>query len=136
MDKHTRPYLCVDPECQSSRGFAHPANLLCHQREVHGQHGANACPHQDCEWSAWGFSRKEDMIEHYRTVHRLLGGDVEKSEPKVQGDDELKGRSECLKKPDLRQIQMVGDFSEPASAKKRLEPGEQEKELEEGQKER
>lgn len=75
MDKHTRPYICEEPGCENLRGFTYLGGLLRHQREVHRRHGgpraACFCPHQDCKRSTGvGFSRKENLAEHLRRVHR------------------------------------------------------------------
>ncbi|KAL8697124.1 MAG: hypothetical protein Q9201_007301 [Fulgogasparrea decipioides] len=75
MDKHTRPYICNLPGCEKNRGFTYSGGLSRHQREVHRQHGGPTacykCPHQDCKRSTGsGFSRKENLQEHLRRVHR------------------------------------------------------------------
>ena len=78
MDKHTRPYICEEPGCENIRGFTYSGGLLRHQREVHRQHGGPRascmCPHKDCKRSTGvGFSRKENLHEHLRRVHRDVG---------------------------------------------------------------
>ena len=78
MDKHTRPYVCEERGCEKILGFTYSGGLLRHQREVHRQHGGPKascmCPHQDCKRSTGtGFSRKENLIEHLRRVHRGVG---------------------------------------------------------------
>ena len=75
MDKHTRPYVCNLPGCEKIRGFTYSGGLSRHQREVHRQHGGPTtsymCPHSDCKRSTGsGFSRKENLQEHLRRVHR------------------------------------------------------------------
>ena len=75
MDKHNRPYVCEEPECDNLRGFTYSGGLLRHQREVHRQHGgpkANLmCPYKDCKRSTGvGFSRKENLNEHLRRLHQ------------------------------------------------------------------
>ena len=79
MDKHTRPYICEEPGCEKIQGFTYSGGLLRHQREVHRQHGGPKascmCPFSDCKRSTGvGFSRKENLSEHLRRVHRG-GGD-------------------------------------------------------------
>ena len=74
MDKHTRPYTCEEEGCES-RGFTYSGGLHRHQREVHNQHGGPKarcmCPYQDCKRSTGqGFSRRENLQEHIRRVHR------------------------------------------------------------------
>ena len=78
MDKHTRPYVCLEPGCEKIQGFTYSGGLLRHQREVHKQHGGpktpRMCPHRDCKRSTGaGFSRKENLQEHLRRVHRGVG---------------------------------------------------------------
>lgn len=75
MDKHTRPYVCNLPGCEKVRGFTYSGGLSRHQREVHRQNGgpkaSYMCPHSDCKRSTGsGFSRKENLQEHLRRVHR------------------------------------------------------------------
>ncbi|KAL8995857.1 MAG: hypothetical protein Q9169_004509 [Polycauliona sp. 2 TL-2023] len=75
MDKHTRPYVCNLPGCEKIRGFTYSGGLSRHQREVHRQNGgpkaSYMCPHSDCKRSTGsGFSRKENLQEHLRRVHR------------------------------------------------------------------
>ena len=77
MDKHTRPYICNLPGCEKIRGFTYSGGLARHQREVHRQHGgpkaSYMCPHQDCKRSTGsGFSRRENLQEHLRRVHRQV----------------------------------------------------------------
>ena len=74
MDKHTRPYTCEEEGCEN-RGFTYSGGLHRHQREVHNQHGGPKarcmCPYQDCKRSTGqGFSRRENLLEHIRRVHR------------------------------------------------------------------
>ena len=75
MDKHTRPYICREPGCEKIRGFTYSGGLLRHEREVHRQHGGpkapRFCPFPNCKRSTGqGFSRKENLNEHLRRVHR------------------------------------------------------------------
>ncbi|KAL8770623.1 MAG: hypothetical protein Q9209_003691 [Squamulea sp. 1 TL-2023] len=75
MDKHTRPYVCNLQGCEKVRGFTYSGGLSRHQREVHRQNGgpkaSYMCPHTDCKRSTGsGFSRKENLQEHLRRVHR------------------------------------------------------------------
>ena len=75
MDRHTRPYTCEEPGCENIRGFTYSGGLHRHQREVHRHHGGPKakcmCPHQDCKRSTGlGFSRRENLLEHLRRVHR------------------------------------------------------------------
>lgn len=74
MDKHDRPYKCMEPGCDKVQGFTYSGGLLRHQREVHKKN-ANAkkplmCPYADCNRSAGhGFTRQENLKEHLRRRH-------------------------------------------------------------------
>lgn len=86
MDKHNRPYVCDEAGCEKIQGFTYSGGLLRHQREVHRQHGGPKascmCPHRDCKRSTGtGFSRKENLSEHLRRVHRGVGD--ERDPPQV-----------------------------------------------------
>ncbi|KAF2137455.1 uncharacterized protein K452DRAFT_100956 [Aplosporella prunicola CBS 121167] len=75
MDKHDRPYVCRHKGCEKLQGFTYSGGLLRHEREVHKMHGGTKkalfCPHQDCKRSMGaGFTRKENLAEHIRRVHR------------------------------------------------------------------
>ena len=85
MDKHERPFVCHEPECDNIRGFTYSGGLLRHQREVHRQHGGPKascmCPYPDCKRHVGvGFSRKENLAEHLRRVHRDAGTDQAQQE--------------------------------------------------------
>lgn len=74
MDKHDRPYKCMEPGCDKVQGFTYSGGLLRHQREVHKKN-ANAkkplmCPYADCNRSTGnGFTRQENLKEHLRRRH-------------------------------------------------------------------
>jgi hypothetical protein len=72
MDKHERPYKCTHPNCEKLQGFTYGGGLARHQREVHGPESkAIFCPYQDCKRSTGqGFTRRENLHEHLRRVHR------------------------------------------------------------------
>ena len=70
--------MCREPGCEKIRGFTYSGGLLRHQREVHRHHGGprapRFCPHRDCKRSSGqGFSRRENLNEHLRRVHRGAG---------------------------------------------------------------
>jgi len=75
MDKHDRPYKCNVKGCEKLQGFTYSGGLLRHEREVHKLHGGTRkslfCPFNDCKRSSGsGFTRKENLAEHIRRVHR------------------------------------------------------------------
>lgn len=74
MDKHDRPYKCLDPECEKMQGFTYSGGLLRHQREVHKMHSKGKklmCPYPGCNRSSGkGFTRQENLKEHLRRLHR------------------------------------------------------------------
>jgi hypothetical protein len=75
MDKHERPYKCEAPGCEKLQGFTYSGGLLRHQREVHKMHGGTKeplhCPFENCKRAGGqGFTRKENLQEHIRRVHR------------------------------------------------------------------
>lgn len=75
MDKHDRPYKCTVKGCEKLQGFTYSGGLLRHEREVHKMHGGTKkslfCPFTDCKRSSGaGFTRKENLAEHVRRVHR------------------------------------------------------------------
>jgi hypothetical protein len=75
MDKHDRPYKCNVKGCEKLQGFTYSGGLLRHEREVHKMHGGTKkslfCPFNDCKRSSGaGFTRKENLAEHIRRVHR------------------------------------------------------------------
>lgn len=75
MDKHERPYKCQQAGCEKLQGFTYSGGLLRHQREVHKMHGGTKkalyCPEPNCKRnSGSGFTRKENLSEHIRRVHR------------------------------------------------------------------
>ncbi|KAK8209664.1 hypothetical protein IWZ01DRAFT_542454 [Phyllosticta capitalensis] len=93
MDKHDRPYVCRHKGCEKLQGFTYSGGLLRHEREVHKMHGGTKkalfCPHQDCKRSmGTGFTRKENLAEHIRRVHRHASGDVADPAPAVMAAHE------------------------------------------------
>lgn len=98
MDKHERPYVCEEPECENIRGFTYSGGLLRHQREVHRQHGGPKascmCPYPDCKRHVGvGFSRKENLAEHLRRVHRDAGADPTHNEASEGAQNTTSGAS-------------------------------------------
>jgi hypothetical protein len=90
MDKHERPYKCQSKDCEKLRGFTYTGGLYRHQREVHNMHGGPQrqllCPHQNCKRNSKpGFSRKENLAEHLRRVHKGDASTQSAATP-VEGD--------------------------------------------------
>lgn len=74
MDKHDRPYKCLEPGCDKVQGFTYSGGLLRHQREVHKKNTDTKkplmCPYADCNRSTGnGFTRQENLKEHLRRRH-------------------------------------------------------------------
>lgn len=72
MDKHDRPYKCMEPGCAKIQGFTYSGGLLRHQREVHKKNIKKPlmCPYADCNRSTGnGFTRQENLKEHLRRRH-------------------------------------------------------------------
>lgn len=79
MDKHDRPYKCMEPGCDKIQGFTYSGGLLRHQREVHKKNAttkkALMCPYTDCNRSTGnGFTRQENLKEHLRRRHMHTEG--------------------------------------------------------------
>ncbi|KAF1830082.1 hypothetical protein BDW02DRAFT_508425 [Decorospora gaudefroyi] len=82
MDKHDRPYKCNVKGCEKLQGFTYSGGLLRHEREVHKMHGGTNkslfCPVRECKRSSGaGFTRKENLAEHIRRVHRRTSMSVD-----------------------------------------------------------
>ena len=97
MDRHTRPYTCEEPGCENIRGFTYAGGLHRHQREVHRQHGGPKakcmCPHQDCKRSTGlGFSRRENLLEHLRRVHRNVPSESRENQGEEQNSKAAESR--------------------------------------------
>ncbi|EXJ77031.1 hypothetical protein A1O3_10188 [Capronia epimyces CBS 606.96] len=74
MDRHERPYKCLESGCELNPGFTYSGGLLRHQREVHKMHLSTKqplfCPFANCNRSSGvGFTRKENLEEHKRRRH-------------------------------------------------------------------
>lgn len=94
MDKHERPYKCLLAGCEKLQGFTYSGGLLRHEREVHKMHGGTKaslyCPFQHCKRSSGnGFTRKENLNEHVRRVHRNASGSSNPGSPlnRTEEDD-------------------------------------------------
>lgn len=75
MNKHERPFQCSEPACAELKGFTYQGGLLRHEREVHGKSGGPKevlnCPIPYCKrHTGPGFTRRENLNEHIRRLHR------------------------------------------------------------------
>jgi hypothetical protein len=75
MDKHTRPYTCLDASC-GGINFGDKAGLLRHEREKHGAL-KYLCPISTCTRNRRGFARKRNLDAHIKTRHRSTSSNVE-----------------------------------------------------------
>lgn len=92
MDKHQRPYKCHRQGCEKLLGFTYSGGLLRHEREVHKLHGGTEkslyCHHRDCKRHAGsGFTRKENLLEHLRRVHRRSSDETSPTAQLEREDD-------------------------------------------------
>ena len=76
MDKHERPYKCLERGCERLLGFTYSGGLLRHNREVHKKNLSTRnplyCPFHNCNRnsaSGHGFTRLENLNEHKRRRH-------------------------------------------------------------------
>ncbi len=112
MDKHDRPYRCKSLGCEKLQGFTYSGGLLRHEREVHKKHGGPKermmCPYPDCKRSSGvGFTRKENLNEHKRRVHRN-SGDIKLEE--IEGDGE-RSEEEVVEVSRKRRRSLVSELS-------------------------
>src|SRR5579871_1814223 len=137
MDKHERPYKCNAPGCEKLQGFTYSGGLLRHQREVHKMHGGTKkalfCPEPNCKRnSGSGFTRKENLSEHIRRVHRrqtsLSEGAVPRTDPNVDPviDQLQQAAAAQLQAEEAENLSALAD----ASNKRKLEDGENDVEME------
>jgi hypothetical protein len=111
MDKHDRPYKCHARGCEKLQGFTYSGGLLRHEREVHKLHGGTKkslfCPHNDCKRSSGaGFTRKENLAEHIRRVHRRVSASSDTGLLGLKREDD---RDEAESPEDLREEEPQGD---------------------------
>jgi len=93
MDKHDRPYKCKEKGCEKLQGFTYSGGLLRHQREVHKQNGGKSaslfCPMPNCKRNAGtGFTRKENLAEHIRRVHRRASASSDPTSPAAKKEED------------------------------------------------
>ncbi|KAI5303298.1 hypothetical protein KEM56_007697 [Ascosphaera pollenicola] len=98
MDKHDRPYKCMEPECNKMPGFTYSGGLLRHQREVHKMHTPAKrlmCPYPDCRRSTGnGFARHENLKEHIRRLHRGIDPIIQDRDDSSSGPSGQSGQSD------------------------------------------
>ncbi|GAB7340388.1 hypothetical protein MBLNU457_6830t2 [Dothideomycetes sp. NU457] len=85
-DRHQRPYVCKKPECARLKGFTYQGGLLRHEREIHQERPLFYCPEQKCKRHAQGFTRKENMEEHFRRIHSTRKGSTVSSDDKAKSE--------------------------------------------------
>ncbi|KAK5018089.1 hypothetical protein LTR39_001181 [Cryomyces antarcticus] len=117
MDKHDRPYKCTEQGCEKLQGFTYSGGLLRHEREVHKMHGGAKeplmCPYLDCKRSSGqGFTRKENLNEHIRRVHRSASAES------AQVKQEDRTLDEAVSPTDSKLADTV-DMAVPLSTRKR-----------------
>jgi len=120
MDKHDRPYKCQEPGCEKLQGFTYSGGLLRHQREVHKMHGGTKkalyCPIVTCKrHTGSGFTRKENLSEHMRRVHRQGTNGNDPASQAQDGLAQLEAASHQLDDD-------MGEDSERSAKRKRLDP--------------
>jgi hypothetical protein len=118
MDKHDRPYKCLEPGCEKLQGFTYSGGLLRHQREVHKMHGGTRkqlyCPEPNCKRNAGsGFTRKENLSEHIRRVHRRNtdGSDLGIAAQAQNGLDQLEAAAAAAQANEDDELGTDGDRS-------------------------
>lgn len=128
MDKHNRPYVCEERGCEKINGFTYSGGLLRHQREVHKQHGGPKascmCPHKDCKRSTGvGFSRRENLLEHLRRVHRGAEDNDKDAQMSMSKAPGVKKRRKPF------EDERVEEFEASSSSKKRKIEGDEQMSL-------
>lgn len=131
MDKHDRPYKCNAKGCEKLQGFTYSGGLLRHEREVHKLHGGTKkslhCPYSDCKRSSGaGFTRKENLAEHLRRVHRRTSTSSDLGNLVVSRPQDTQTQEESSHQPaaDFRpKVESQDDDSLIATKRKRLSEG-------------
>jgi Aberrant zinc-finger len=118
MDKHDRPYKCMEPGCDKVQGFTYSGGLLRHQREVHKKNASAKkplmCPYADCNRSTGnGFTRQENLKEHLRRRHMHTENGASPELPVTQTADTDIVRTAFL--PPATVIKRKHDTAETAS---------------------
>jgi hypothetical protein len=117
MDKHERPYKCEHAGCEKLQGFTYSGGLLRHQREVHKMHGGTKeplfCPFGNCKRNAGaGFTRKENLYEHIRRVHRRATDGLDLTSASKRDFDALDSTTDPLLRGPAstdQSVEVVGD---------------------------
>ena len=96
MDKHTRPFVCLNLACIDVN-FGDKAGLHRHEQERHGS-TKFLCPIAACRRHVKGFARKRNLDLHISTCHRaspeqgvsMGNGNEDGISEDVHGEDALK----------------------------------------------
>jgi hypothetical protein len=67
MDRHERPFICLEQSC-NNRTFPDKGTLQRHQHSVHGNPHI-LCPVKSCRRHTKGFARKDNLREHIKRAH-------------------------------------------------------------------
>lgn len=123
MDKHDRPYKCAETGCEKLQGFTYSGGLLRHQREVHKMHGGTKkpmyCPEPNCKRNAGtGFTRKENLSEHIRRVHRRATDDSDIAAQAQNGLDQIEAAAAAAAA--VEDVDLTD--GERAAKRKRIDP--------------
>lgn len=119
MDRHERPYKCLEAGCELSPGFTYSGGLLRHQREVHKMHLSTKqplfCPFPNCNRSSGtGFTRRENLEEHKRRRHLEAAEEevgIEVPSSRYEVGHAMKSGGESVQIPSRQQQQTLS--SEP-----------------------
>jgi hypothetical protein len=74
MDKHTRPYKCLNTSC-GGINFGNKAGLLRHKREQH-RPLKYLCPISTCTRNRLGFARKGNIDSHIKARHGSIASNI------------------------------------------------------------
>jgi hypothetical protein len=125
MDKHDRPYKCAVKGCEKLQGFTYSGGLLRHEREVHKMHGGTKkslfCRFVDCKrHSGSGFTRKENLAEHIRRVHRRTSVSSDLGQMVIpRSDDDAADVRNASESPYTRPAELPED-TQPTLKRKRI----------------